>query len=224
MDELRVPERAFTVPSRLEDAGPNDDENILIPHYVPASQNRPLRHPYLIQKFFSFFILEEPSLPVTNTRDVRNPRLGQGIPLLHLGRNSQRSLRGRTIPSNRPSGPENRNRHSRRADEQGPSVEPEFIVADGREAVHSARKNALANQLLSMLGDGTDAFVLLCLGKEYESSIIPVPISHSADETVIWREIRQAWIARRGWRRYVSFLGVNRVDLVEVCPKDRRFD
>lgn len=60
-------------------------------------------------------------------------------------------------------------------------------MADGREAVHSARKNALANQLLSMLGDGTDAFVLLCLGKEYESSIIPVPISYSADETVIWR-------------------------------------
>lgn len=222
MDELRLPERALLVPSRPNKAESNDHENILSPHYLSESRNRPLRHPYLIQRFLSFFILEAPSLPVTNTRDIRDSRLGEDIALHYSRWNSQRTLFGHTISSNPPNVRENRGPHGRRAEEQGPGVEPEFVVKDRREAIHNARKNALANKLQSMLGDDTDAFVLLCLGKEYECSIIPVSISDPADETIIWREIRHVWRSRRGWRRYVSFLSVNRVDLVEVC-KHRSF-
>ncbi|KAJ5712337.1 hypothetical protein N7493_008805 [Penicillium malachiteum] len=47
-----------------------------------------------------------------------------------------------------------------------------------------------------MLGDGTDTFVLLCWGKEYECSIIPVKISDADNKTVIWRKTKKQRLER----------------------------
>ncbi|KAJ6021259.1 hypothetical protein N7540_006763 [Penicillium herquei] len=101
------------------------------------------------------------------------------------------------MPSNRPNGCEDRDPCEGRKEQQRPSFEPELSVKDDREKAHSARKNDIANLLQAMLGDGTDTFVLLCWGKEYECSIIPVKISDADNETVIWRKVRQEWCSRR---------------------------
>ncbi|KAJ5100764.1 hypothetical protein N7456_006816 [Penicillium angulare] len=94
---------------------------------------------------------------------------------------------------------------------------PKVAMKDSREVAHNARKKALANLLEPLLGDGAEAIVLLCWGKEHECSVVPVSISDSADETVIWREIKQAWRSRGGWwRRHICFPGVKCVDLIEV--------
>jgi hypothetical protein len=107
--------------------------------------------------------------------------------------------------------------HGKIVEERRSSLESVFSVKDGREAAHKNRKDALGEHLLPMLGDDTNAVVLLCWGQQYHCSIIPVSISDSDDEVAIWREINQAWYARRGWwRRYIPFFGVEHVDIVEV--------
>jgi hypothetical protein len=77
-------------------------------------------------------------------------------------------------------------------------------MTDSREKAHDARKTGLANHFKLMLGDGVDAFVLLCFGKEHDSSIILVSISDPVDETVIWREVTLAWCSRRAGGETIS--------------------
>lgn len=219
MNTLMIPERAYAIPSRQEEAEPNNIDNTFSLHFLSELQNQRLRHPYFIQRFLSLFVFDAPSLPVTNAPGIRISHFNEHIPQGYLRGHSQRSLQRRTALRNRQNGHVNRYPNAQRPEEQGPNAAPELTLEDSREVSHNARKNALATALKPMIGDNTDIFVLLCFGEEYECSIIPVPVSDRYDETVIWSEIRQTWNICRGWRRFFSSFGVKGVDLVDVCPQ-----
>lgn len=219
MSELLIPERALLLPSRPEESESNARANNFNP-WFSEPRNQHHYNSFWIQKVLSFFVLELPSLPIANARDTRNSRIGENIPLRYLSWTSQRDRPDRRTSFNRQNSHEGRDPHGKRVEERRPSFESEFIVKDGRETAHNARKEALAQQLQPMLGDDADALVLLCWGEKYHCSIIPVRVSDPADEAATWRDIGQAWYSRRGcWRRYLPFFGVEHVDIVEVCPR-----
>lgn len=67
-------------------------------------------------------------------------------------------------PVNSSSEREDGDSHEDIVEDRRPSLESVFSVKDGRDTAHDNRKDALAEQLLSMLGDDADAVVLLCWG------------------------------------------------------------
>lgn len=189
MSELTVPERALLMPTRLEDE-PIESENHFSSYRFPKPQNQSLIHSYLLRRIFSLFVLEAPSLPLTNFDEIHNFQARKAIPLRSLGCNIQKSLQGRKISLNPPNDCENRDPRETTVEERRQGFKTKITMKDSRKVAHNARKEALANLLEPLLGDGTETFVLLCWGKEHECSVALVSISDSADETVIWREIK----------------------------------
>jgi len=219
MNNLLVPERAHLMPNRLEDAVLDEPVYNLSQRYSPRSRDHDRRYPNLVQRTLSYFILETSSLPFTNVNNARQARIMRDLP---QETNPQR-LAGRTISTNRPGTRGYRDPLRPRAGVQSSDSEFEF-TRDSREVSHTFRKDALGTQLKAMLGDGSNACVLLCWGEGYECSIRPVSVSDSADETVIWEAIRQAWYSHRyWWRKYIPFSGIKSADLVDVCSENRKF-
>lgn len=209
MNDPMMPERALLTLRRAEEAELNDCPDDL--------EHQPNIH--RIRKVFPFSELKISYLPIANARGIRLSRIRDNIPLRYLGWAPQRSLQDQVRPINSSSERGGRDPHEDIAEARRPSLESVFSVTDGRETAHNNRKDALAEQLLSMLGDDADAVVLLCWGQQYHCSIIPVSISDESDEVAMWTKINQAWYTRRGWwRRYIPFFGAEHVDIVEVWP------
>jgi hypothetical protein len=220
MNNLLVPERAHLMPSRLEEAVPDEPVYNFNRGYFPTSRDHNRRYPTLVQRTLSYFILEIPSLPFTIAHHTRQARIREDSPL----ETKPQKLAGRTIRPHRLDTRGYRNSHRAEAEVQSSDFEFESTTRDSREAAHTSRKNALGTELQAMLGDGANVCVLLCWGGEYECSVRPVTVSDSADETIIWEAIRQAWCSHRcWWRRYIPFPGVKSAELVEVCSENKSF-
>lgn len=220
MNNLLVPERAHLMSSRLEEAVPDEPVSNFSQIYSPTSRHHNGRYPNLVRRTLSYLILETSSLPFTIANDTHQTRIREDLP---LEQNPQR-LAGRTIKTNRFDTSGYRDAHGLNAEVQCSDPEFESATRDSREAAHTSRKKALGTQLKAMLGDDSNACVLLCWGEGHECSIRPVSVSDSADEAAIWEAIRQAWCSHRyWWRRYIPFSGVKSADIVDVCSENKNF-
>jgi hypothetical protein len=84
---------------------------------------------------------------------------------------------------------------------------------------HQKCKDEVQEVLKSMFSDDSSDFVwlLLCWGKPDRCQILPIRISHSADDVDKWHKIRKAWYEHRGgWRELIPYFGVQEVSLAEV--------
>lgn len=218
MSGLQIPERALSRPRHLEGSEANSPANDLNLHWFWDQRNLHHLNSFLVRKVLSFPVVETPYLPITNAHNVQNSRTWENISLRSSDWTPQIYRRNRKS-SNRKTNHEGEASPRESVKERRSSFESEFIVKDGRETAHNAREAELTQQLEPILRDDMGPLVLLCWGEKHHCSIVPVRISDLTDEGTWWREIKQAWYSHRGyWRKYVPFFGVERIDVVEVCP------
>lgn len=92
-------------------------------------------------------------------------------------------------------------------------------MLDPRVVKHNQRKIEILETLQPLVGNKSSGSisVLLCWGKPENCDILPVVLSTSADDVEIWKEIRRAYYARRGyWRSLMPLFAVKKISIAEV--------
>ncbi|EPS31198.1 hypothetical protein PDE_06153 [Penicillium oxalicum 114-2] len=221
MGELAVPKVAVlrpgsqTTDSREDESSFDLHPELDVPHGIPRRLSALLLGHSLTPA------LGSSSLPFTNIPGTRPPPPRSNTPLKPRGRNSRRRRSGQLdpAPDSAPryaSGSSSKQEHG----EQDSQSSFSNGKVDGAEesdiGPHGQRMSALETHLGSILRDGMNPIIFVCWGKSSDCTIVPVPLTNYEDEAAVWTEIRRAWLSRLGWKKYVPWYNVKRVDLVEL--------
>ena len=96
--------------------------------------------------------------------------------------------------------------------------EETFTVHDARKLAHEERIKELLGVLspLDPQGDRSST-ILIAWGEPDNCRVLPVKISHGADDVQMWEHIRNAYYSHRGkWREKLPCFGVKQVAVAKV--------